>query len=338
MPNIASSTREMWEASVKDQIYMALPLTAMLFEHKREKVSGTKIQHTVGIDTHESLYQAYSVNDPLTSGDKTILALANWLWKKSQVPVEYNADEEIQNQGADQATAPIDLIEAKVASAQEGMRRGLNSAFWTAPASPYEGATLKNFQGIQGALLHDIVYGGITRTIGSTLATYWQGASLADDYADAATAVTPSIPNLRRMIQIVRRHRPNNEKLYAIMDEKNHAAFKAQVQASITYPDSGSKNLKKYGFDTFTIDGVEMVCDSWLDTNSGYATTYKYFALLNPATWVLHIHPDRNMKLRPFKWQGEGVNGLDKYVARALVAGNLVCTQPNANMFKSNMA
>lgn len=338
MANTAATTRTLWDKTAKDQIWQALPTFAMLLEHKRQKVSGTAITHTVSIATHESLFQAYGTNTPLTSGDKTILDKAEWLWKLAQVPVEYSVTEMIQNQGADKATAPIDLIRAKVESCQEGMRRGLNARVWAVPATPYEGAALEDFQGIQSALLHDIVYGGISRTIATPLNTYWQGASLAGTFADVATAMTPSIANVQKMARICLRYRKPNEKLYLFCDENNYAALKAQVQASIVYPKDGTPNLMKYGFSTFMIDNTEVVCDNWLNTNAAAATTYKYMAMLNPETWYLHISPERNMTLTPFKWQGEAVNGLDKYVARAMVAGNLLCTQPNANMFKSNVS
>jgi len=92
--------------------------------------------------------------------------------------------------------------------------------------------------------------------------------------------------------------------------------------------------LAKYGFQTFVIDGVEFVQDSWLTTNS---MTTDFF-LLAPSTWDLRVSPKRNFKMTGFTWQGDQVGGLDKYLARILLAGNLTCSKPNANIWKSNMA
>jgi hypothetical protein len=38
----------------------------------------------------------------------------------------------------------------------------------------------------------------------------------------------------------------------------------------------------------------------------------------------------------PFTYQGQTANGYDKYLSRAMVKGNLVCWQPNANYYGTN--
>ena len=329
--NLAATTREMWDTTLEDEVLLALPLVAMMIEHEVLSVSGTKLKQSITVADAESLAQDYEANDPLTGGEKTVLGTAEWLFKKFQLPVTYDCDTEIENQDASKVEAPIDEVEATVTAAQDGARRHLNTLLYGAAAD----AGKKTFQGLRSALTHDVQYGGITRTIGSALGTYWQGGSMADTYTDQAIAISPSIANVRKAAQICGRHAKGNQKLYAFCGETIYSSLRSQYEARMLYTRDGSK-LQKFGFETFVDGKVEFVCDSWL-TITG-ATTAKYFFLLDPESWELRIKPKRNFRLTPFVWQGAQNNGLDRYLARILVAGNCICRHPNQNLFLSNMA
>jgi hypothetical protein len=51
----------------------------------------------------------------------------------------------------------------------------------------------------------------------------------------------------------------------------------------------------------------------------------------------LRIHTSRDFQMTDFVWQGDRVNGYDKWLARILVAGNLVCWKPNGSMWLNNV-
>ena len=330
--NIAAATRELWLRTVVDEVFLRLPLVAMMIEHRQVAFrGGTKITQTVTKDDLESEAQSYATNEGLTAGSKTILDKPAFGWKKFQVPIRYTVDEELENQDADKATAPVDVVQALVKGAQTGARKKLNSMLYatTSGASSEDG---KDFQGLTAALDHDATYGTLTR---ATTATNkgWQGASVADSYTDHDAAMTPSIAAFRSVMSVVKRHRPGNEKWYAFMGESLFQQYQSQVETRHIYSRDGSK-LAKYGFETLILDGVELVQDSWLSENS--RTTDIYW--INPETWELRISPKRNFKMTGFVWQGETANGLDEYLARILVAGNFVCWQPNANCWRSNVA
>lgn len=89
------------------------------------------------------------------------------------------------------------------------------------------------------------------------------------------------------------------------------------------------------GFNKMFIDGHQIVDADYLEGNS---TTNKWVFLLNMETWELHFNKARNFKMTPFKWQAENINGTDTYLSRLLVCGNLICKQPNANMWLSNVS
>lgn len=329
--NLAATTREMWDATLEDEVLLALPLVAMMIEHQTLEVKGTKLKKTVIMDTSESLAQSYEATEPMTGGEKTILGTAEWNYKKFQLPVIYDCDTEIENQNASSVEAPIDEVEATVEAAQQGARSYLNTLLYGAAADSGK----KFFQGLRSALTHDATYGGLARATTVTR-QWWQSGSLADTYTDQATAVSASIANVRKAATIAGRHAKSNQRFYAFVGETLFAKLKSQVEARMQYSVEGS-NLAKYGFKTFIIDNsIEVVQDSYL-TITG-ATTDAYFFLLDPTSWRLRISPKRNFRLTPFKWQGEQVNGLDRYLARILVAGNFVCYAPNKNVFLSNMS
>lgn len=330
--NLSASTRELWLRTMVDEVFMALPLTAMLMEHRRISFKGgTKIKKTVTKATMTSLAQNYSSNEPLEGGNSTILGAPEFGWKKFQIPLEYGVDEELQNKDADAGAAPADIVQAIVEGGQYAAREHLSSMAYATTT----GETGKVFQGLACALTHDTVYGGYTRTIGSTLNTWFQGASADLTYTDWDTACAATIANFRRYVAACRRYAPKNRKLYAFVGESLYQAFQSQCEARMmnTKPAAGAPGIYKYGFNTLWIDGVELVLDSYLTTASRTAAFY----IIDPETWELRISPKRNFKVTPFVWQGDMNDGLDVYLARMLVAGNLVCWQPNANIYRSAM-
>jgi len=325
--NLAATTREMWDSTVEKEILMKLPLVAMMIEHEVLKVHGTKLKKTLVMDDAESLAQSYEANEPLTGGEKTVTETAEWQWKKFQVPVTYDCDTEIENQDASKVEAPVDEVKTIVEAAQTGARKKLNTLLYGAAADDGK----KDFQGLRSALTHDATYGGLARATTVTRA-WWQGASLAGTFTDQATAYSASIANVRRAATVCGRYAPNDQKLYCFVGETLFNAYRAQYEARSWYTRDGSK-LAKFGFQTFVDNNVEYVCDSYL-TLSSHPT---WFFLIDPETWELRLSPKRNFRITPFKWQGEQVNGLDRYLARVLVAGNCICSKPNHNMFLSNV-
>jgi hypothetical protein len=82
------------------------------------------------------------------------------------------------------------------------------------------------------------------------------------------------------------------------------------------------------------IDGIEVVKDPWL-RNAKATNAHLWAFLLHIPDWELRIHPARNFKLMPFTWQGDQANGLDAWISRVLLAGNLVCWAPNRSLHHS---
>jgi len=326
MADINTVTRELFIRSVENEVFLQLALLAILKEHNQVSFrGGSKIQKPVRMAKGTALTQSYTVNDPLAGGRLNVLEKPEFTIKYNQTPIEYTVEDVVLNDGGPD-TAPISSIETAVETSQEGLREALAAMIY-ATSSPDGGA---DFQSLCHAFDHSKTYGTITCT--NTVKNWWCGASLAGTFVDRATNYSATIANLRTGINKVKRHVKPNSKLYAVCGEEIFDKFRSQVEARHIYTRDGSL-LAKYGFTTMIIDDVEFVKDSWLSEND--RTTD--FLLVNPDTIELWISPKRSFNVTPFTWQADRAGGKDSYLARIMLAGNLVCWKPNANLWLSNM-
>jgi hypothetical protein len=328
-PNITATTRKLWRKTLVKEVILRLPLLTVLLMHRRMTFKGSKLTGTVESDTMTDLAQSYAPGEVLTGGSKTLWQKPEWGWKYTQLPVEYGVEAELQNAGAGPDIAPsVDIPKGLVQAGHYGMREKLCEMAYSTSATD-DG---KDFQSVVQALDHDVTYGGLSRATTVTNA-WWQGVSLDGTYTDQDDAIGATIANVRAMVSICRRRRPQNERLYVFVGEELFQVFQAQIEAFHRYPPPA--NTAKFGFNAITLDNtVEFVQDSWLSVNGRTAD----FFIINPETWEFRVSPKRNFKMTDFKWLGEENLGTDAWLARILLAGNLVCWQPNANCWRSNMA
>jgi len=334
--NLLATTRELWEKTVHDEVHMKMILPRVLIEENQVAFkAGTAYKVTVDKAEIDDLAQEYDDNDILTSGTKTVMTTAEWKRKRIQLPVVITGSEALDNgEGGDGQLIPLE--ERIVRKAHAGMRIKFLKMLYEAGSSTNDAD--KGFQGLDDALTHDLTYGGLSR---GTTATnwWWQGASLANTFADYATAVSPSLSTFRSCIDAVSQFAESSADLIAITSNENFRALQSQVQQAYNIVKEGAH--RQFGFTSMDIDGVEVVAEPWLSSasNSAASTTKKYFFLLNKKTWKLALSRKRKFgQLMPFKWQGENEGGRDRYLARAVIAGNLFCVKPNGNLFLSNMS
>lgn len=332
---IEASTRDLWKQGVKPQVLLQMPMLAKLYDGRRFVWrDGKTITQTVKYQEVDSLYQAYTVGTPMNGGrvqNKT----KPWFYSKlAQIPITWDVDEELYNVSGGE-NSPVDLAASRVEDAVLGTRIGLYKAMYDADTTD----TGNSFQSIVQALNHDATYGGTTR---ATTATnkWFQGASLDDTYADQDTAVAISISLIRQMIDkmLENSKQTNASNLMFLMGPANYRKLKSQVDSTMHYT-PGPMNVK-YGFDSFTLDGAEVVKDYYLTANnlSAETTPEKWVFGLNIPDWEFAIHPNRNFKLTPFRWQAEVAGGTDSWLARVLLGGNLICWKPNGSIWRSNVS
>jgi hypothetical protein len=324
--DLTKTTREAWMSTVQRQVIDRIPLFAILNE--RRQVSwdgGTKYKTTVEKATSETLAQEYSANDPLNVATKSIWETVEFEMKYIQVPIEYTVEHRLQAREGDGVV--IDHIGGLVRSGQNGVKLRIRTSLWETASNTSD--TDVGFQGIPDALDSNDsqTYGTIAR---NTANTWWNGAD--DDNCDTTTE--PTIENFRefqeKVLQDTEFDSPQD--MMAFCSSATFRALQAAVEAHHGYPPPGV--MAKFGFSSMMIDGIEIVVDPHLNKNS---TDKKKFALLHLPDWYVKLSPERSFKLTDFRWQGEVANGYDKWLARALVAGNICCLKPNGSLYRAEM-
>jgi hypothetical protein len=338
--NLTATTRELWERTRVNEVYYAMPLfAALLDQQKKSWINGTKLKRTVIKDTLDSLAQSYDINEALSSGKKTIYDTLEFDWKRWQLPVAYS-DEDAENSGGGDA-APVDLVQGLVEAARHGARMKLNKMAYG--LSSADSGNTKDFNSLTEALDFGVTtYGGKSRS-GSTN-DWLKSVSLDGTYGDQDTTITASIANFRKIRSACQQYAPGAKPsdFLAVCSSDLFQAFQSQIEARHLYLRNADTPLASYGFNTISIDGVELVEDPSLNLDlngsaSGKKTSEWFFMLYKP-DWELRFHPDRALTLTDFVWQGEQTGGKDESLARVMAKGNLICWRPRASCWRSTMS
>jgi hypothetical protein len=332
--NMTNAVRELWVPGVVEQVFLQTPLLTMLKAGNKITVrGGNSITQAVDMAEIDDLAQDYGANEQLNSGKFEFLDRPTFKWKKFQIPIEYDEEEESEGGGGNDV-APVDLVKTKVEKGLRAAKLHLNRAIYSSASTTSDSD--KGFQGILDALTFDYTYGTLTRATTVTN-KWWQSFSYAASFADGGTARDASIDNFRTVLAGCQRYSSGKASDFVfVCPGAIFRKLQAQVEASGTNSHMGEGPLGKYGWTTIQIDGVEILHDPFLDTNTDTTTTAWVFMLHKPS-WELRLFPGRDLsRVSPFKYQGETANGYDKYLARVLVKGNFVCWQPNANYYGTN--
>jgi hypothetical protein len=150
------------------------------------------------------------------------------------------------------------------------------------------------------------------------------------------TATNISVANFRKWIVPIEQYMEKMSDLYVVMCptlwNKLRAELEAKGQLEL------NKDKLRFGIQQFEIDGAQIVKDPYLEKGWGSSgTTENWVFILNMADWELRIHSARNFKQTEFEWQGDQANGHDDWLARIMLAGNLMCWKPNGNLWLSNV-
>lgn len=342
MADFGKVTREAWDRGFTNEVALAIPLFAMLYEHQRIIFKGGKLTRILmQKGTTESLTQSYFMNEPMSGGKINVLEEAKFYMRYMQHPVQYDAKDIIENTGGER-TAPEDAVRLTIDTSQDGFRRFLQSKFWGASSGSHSETVngSRDITSVLQALTYDAPYGGLTRTGSTSVNEWWQGASQTGTYASTAqaTAAAPSLANIAKWATICRRHLPKGRDgrgrlrnpLYMFVPEGIFQDIQTQCEAKTGLVKPSVMNFK-YGHNALNVYNVEIVESSWMTLNSHTAT----MVMLNPATWQFRVAPTRRFRMTPFVWQAEQAGGIDAWLAHILLAGTLTCKMPRGNMFLS---
>lgn len=330
--NIQATTRELFLRTIKSQVFMKMPLYARLLLAKKVSWEGGRyISAPVDMAEMDSLTQAYLPAERLTTGRKTMLDTPYFHWKYSQTPSVYDVEEELQNAGG-VGTAPVKFVKFLTRKAHRAARLALYKQMYGIGTSGTDADHDADFQSVRDALTHDATYGHLTRATTVTN-KWWQGASIGETYADQGDTFTASINTFRRARSAIGVYVEQPADLLCVVGSTIFLNLQSEVEARHIYNRDGSV-LAKYGFNTLMLDGVEVVEDPWL-RNSLQTNAHKWFFIFNINDWELRIHPRRSFKFTGYTWQGDKADGYDEWLARIMLAGNLVCWKPNGSIYLS---
>lgn len=337
--DLTKATRELFMDSLLSQVFRQTPVVEKLQRENQIKYTGgTSIQRLIDVDEIDDLMQEYTTNEPLTDSKKTTLQKPSFTWRKGQLPLRYDCDEELENiLSGDDEIQLLDLAEQLVKKGHRGTKLWLESRMFNSGSATPVADGSKVFQSFVSALNHDTTYGGISRSFSAGTNDYWQGADPAGlgqsiTSSSQDTAYNLTISNLRKWIteSDVSHHMEVPTDLYIPMCPTLYNKLRAEMESKMIYKPTG--DVQKQGFNSMELDGHTIASVPFLQTTS---TMQNWVFILNTAFWELRIHTARNFKMTDFKWQGENANGFDYYLARILVSGNFICWKPNSSMWLS---
>jgi hypothetical protein len=341
MSDLTDATRELFERSLKSEVYIRLPFYEELVRRNQINFSGGKyIERLVDMDEMDDLAQAYTSNEVLTDEAKDMLDKPRFTWKKIQIPVRYPADWAIQNENADSDAQLLDLPEFLVKKAHRAARLKMMKNAFNAGSTTGRSDTQKEFQSLVSGLDHDVQYGTLARTLSTNTRNWWQGAdpsglTRGGLTSSQATATNLTISNIRKWINEtdVAHYMEAKSDLYIMMCPTLFNKLRAEMESKMIYKPTG--DTQRQGFSKMELDGHTVVDVPYLQES---ATTKLWVFIVNLNDWELRISSERNFKMTDFVWQGQNTNGVDYYLARILIAGNLCCWKPNGSIWLSNVS
>lgn len=335
--DLDKATRELFVNGLVDQVYMRTPVLEEMKRRNQIKHTGGKyIERLIDTDTLEDLVQEYGTNDALTDEKKTTLEKPRFTWRKMQLPLRYDVDEELENHQGDSTVQLLDLAEHLIKKGFDGVRRWWTMKLFNSGSTTGIADGSTTFQSLVSALDHDTTYGTISRSFSAGTHDEWQGADpggLNETVSSSSQGTSYNITkgNLRKWINesSVADCMESPEDLMIVMGPQLYDKLAAEMEAHTMYR-AGKK--QDQGITSMYMDGHEVVSVPYLHRTS---TMQTWLFILNLRYFELRVHSKRNERLTPFKWQGENANGYDYYLARILTQGNFVCWKPKSSMWLS---
>jgi len=336
--DLDKATRELFVKGLVDQVHMRTPIIEEL--QRRSQIThtaGKYVERLIDTDDIDDLVQTYDTNDALTDERKTTLEKPRFTWRKSQLPLRYDADEELENIHGNGVIQLLNLATHLVSKGHRGLKKWFEKQmFNNGSTTPIADGDTTAWQSLVSALNHDTAYGTLGRSFSAGTHDEWQGAdpaALNENVSSSAqdTSYTLTKGNLKKWINEtdVADSMESPEDLMICMCPTLWDKLAAEMEAHSMYK-GGSKQSQ--GITSMMFDGHEIVSVPYLQRSS---TTRTWVFILNLRYFELRIHSRRNFKLTPWRWQGDQSNGYDFMLARILLQGNFVCWKPKSSMWLS---
>ena len=325
MGDFATIAKHLWDGTVRDAIYENVAILAWFQEGEKNTVSGQDMKKVRYVDDMQDLVQPYNDDTIVEAQGADDKAVATFQWKAARLAVWVTERQMLLTKNMMEVS--VDFVADKLKRSVISFKRYLNRRLLGLSGTTTDGS--EDFQGLRDALTHDLTYGGTTRATTGTNPE-WQGGSLAGTYADQATTYPCSIATVRDMMDVCNEFEPDPGDLALFVGRGPFRELQGQVEGQTTYNPVGK--MLKYGFPSFSIEGVEVVMDYHLAEK--YATGASRWAyMLNRASWEFRLHPERNFSVDPFTMQDRQAGGKAGAMALIKIMGNCTCDNPAGNIW-----
>ena len=173
--NLLTTTLANYRKTLTDNVFTARPLTYTLMEKGRIRMlnGGTKVVEPLIYGLNDTV-GSYSGYDSIALTPQTGISAAEFEWRQYAASISISGIEEAKNNGDAEI---INLLEAKIMQAEESMREGFNTMFF----SDGTGNSSKDWNGLDNLVDNT----GTVGNIDSSTYTWWK--SYKEDTAGALT-------------------------------------------------------------------------------------------------------------------------------------------------------
>lgn len=346
-------TRDLHDKSWESEYLLKNPITAMMLARKNMRFTGGEFYtKSTDTDSHESLTQDYSVNEPLTHGVVDTTTEIKFKRKLFQTPIQIDVDEELENsRQTSDGTQLQNMAAFRVRKANEAGRFHMRDKMYRSTDVSFAATDSNKFvQGLSSALTVDSTYGGRTRTFsaGTKADTgfTWQPLAGVISSGVQETAVAISINQMRTWLDPLEDLETDNLDLVSFCGGLLWLSLQAEAESRSMPYTIEKQRITKQGFTEMILDERRIVKDPFLksannaimgETTGTARALERRFYSLNLKDWDMFIDPKRNFKMTDFFDQSKIAGGTDFNLARIKFAGNLVCWHPQSQLYYENV-
>ena len=256
--NLLTTTLANYRKTLTDNVFTARPLTYTLMEKGRIRMlnGGTKVVEPLIYGLNDTVGQ-YSGYDSIALTPQTGISAAEFEWRQYAASISISGIEEAKNNGDAEI---INLLEAKIMQAEESMREGFNTMFF----SDGTGNSSKDWNGLDNLVDNTGTVGNIDSSTYTWWKSYKESTSTALTLAQMATAYnTVSVGN----------DHPDTLLTTKTLFEK----YEALLQPQLRYTDTKTADA---GFQNLLFKAAPVMYDVHCTAGVFYFLNSKYITLV----------------------------------------------------------
>lgn len=256
--NLLTTTLANYRKTLTDNVFTARPLTYTLMEKGRIRMlnGGTKIVEPLIYGLNDTV-GSYSGYDSIALTPQTGISAAEFEWRQYAASISISGMEEAKNNGDAEI---INLLEAKIMQAEESMREGFNTMFF----SDGTGNSSKNWNGLGNLVESGNTVGGID----SSTYTWWKSYE-----ENTATALTLAQMSTAYNSVSVGNDHPDTLLTTQTLFEK----YEALLQPNLRYTDTKTADA---GFQNLLFKAAPVMYDTGCTAGVFYFLNSKYITLV----------------------------------------------------------